>query len=315
LPESGKGEFGYGFFGADKKVAYLRIDGMMAYREALQSLLAQGMQEVEAYARQAYRQLHGKEAPASMTDTLAGIPSATDLFRSLAEDMRKAETDHLIIDLRRNTGGSSIMKEILIYFLYGKSAMQSIDNGYQVKKYSPLYFKVYTADSLTEVNRDKTLALEDTDYDFSEEFKYRKTPRDDAYFKTLFQGAPDFLAELEAQSFARPGHRPRKVLVLCSTFTYSSGFNLMQDLYSQGAVLVGSPSAQSANNFGDSLPFTLTNTGISAFVSHKANFGFPDDNDKGKVLMPHHVLGYDRLCELGFDPNAEVQLALELLGK
>lgn len=168
------------------------------------------------------------------------------------------------------------------------------------------------------MNRARTLPLTNLDYDFDEEAAFQAggldEQRDAAYWRAFFPGVTGFLAELEAGRYARPVHHIEKVVVLCSTLTYSSGYNLMRDLYSLGAVLVGAPSAQSGNNFGDSLPFKLTNTGIQASVSHKANVSFPDDPELGRTLWPHRELTYARLKAAGFDPNAEVGLALDMLG-
>ena len=317
LPDTGKAELGFGFLDSKKQVGYLRIDGMMAYREALQAMQAKGMSEVEGYAREAYRQLHGGQPPKDMDKVVAGIPAAAEVFGGMVGELRRAKTRTLIVDLRKNTGGNSILKEILVYYLYGRQAMQTIQDGYQIKKFSPLYFKVYSKDSLAKVNQGRKLPLMAQGYDFSEEIAFRDgstmAKRDAAYWADFFEGADGFLAELASGAFARPAHKVEKVIVLCSTLTYSSGFNLMRDLYALGAVLVGSASAQSGNNFGDSLPFTLTHTGIQAFVSHKANISFPDDPERGRTLRPHHELTYPKLAATGFDPNAEVRLALDEL--
>ncbi len=82
-----------------------------------------------------------------------------------------------------------------------------------------------------------------------------------------------------------------------------------------GAEIVGTPSAQAANCFGDILNFELPNSGLTFSVSRKTFVLFPDDPEKGKVLKPHHPLTYAKLKELGFDRNAAVLYALEIAGR
>jgi len=83
-------------------------------------------------------------------------------------------------------------------------------------------------------------------------------------------------------------------------------------LYKLGAILVGVPSGQAGNCFGDVLMFKLNNTGISGQVSFKYMLTFPNDPEKGRVLRPNYELTYDKLASYGFDPNAEILLALEI---
>lgn len=80
-----------------------------------------------------------------------------------------------------------------------------------------------------------------------------------------------------------------------------------------GARVVGTPSAQPGNNFGDVLQFQLKNTGLEAFVSHKRNITFPDDPEKGRCLQPHYPITLEKFAIYDFDPNAEILLALEIL--
>jgi hypothetical protein len=123
---------------------------------------------------------------------------------------------------------------------------------------------------------------------------------------------PTFQKWYQTGHYHRPRHALAKVIVLASPFTYSSGFNLMQDLLAQGAVMVGTPSAQSANNFGDSLVLRLQHSGITGFISHKVNVDYPAEPTPGHLIQPDHPLTWQRWAAWGFDPNAEVLLALEL---
>jgi hypothetical protein len=106
---------------------------------------------------------------------------------------------------------------------------------------------------------------------------------------------------------------PKRVVAVSSTATFSSGYTIMQRLWRAGALLVGTPSSQSPNSFGAILTFRLTHSGQTGWVSHDHFVSFPDDAERGRLLMPHHVLPYDKLASYGFDPNAEIIFALEIL--
>ena len=107
---------------------------------------------------------------------------------------------------------------------------------------------------------------------------------------------------------------PENVFVLCSPYTYSSGFTFMSYLYKSGAKLVGTPSGQSGNCFGEPIQFELKNTGIPFTVSTKYFENFPNDSEAGKVLIPHYPMSYEILSKYGFDNNAELLYALDILG-
>lgn len=108
----------------------------------------------------------------------------------------------------------------------------------------------------------------------------------------------------ESGKYHHAVYRPRRVMVFCSPFTYSSGFNMLTALSRQGAILVGTPSAQPLNNFGDTLVSTLKNTGIRCGISYKHIITFPGDLEKSNFLQVDHRLTYDKLASYGFDPNA-----------
>ena len=89
----------------------------------------------------------------------------------------------------------------------------------------------------------------------------------------------------------------------------------MQSLMAQDVILVGTPSAQAPNNFGDSLITRLQHSGITAYISHKVNIGDPAERKMGGVVQPDYPLTWERWAASGFDPNAEVLLTLELARK
>ena len=73
-------------------------------------------------------------------EILEGIPSATNVFKDLVVAMKHAGTRVLIVDLRENTGGNDLMVPMLLYFLFGEGSMVFYDEGFQISRYSELYF-------------------------------------------------------------------------------------------------------------------------------------------------------------------------------
>ncbi|MCP4600523.1 MAG: hypothetical protein GY847_08320 [Proteobacteria bacterium] len=318
LPSTKASVVAYGFLDNDRKTAILVIEDMMNYREACESWFADGLGEALEFTKSAYKRFNPGEPPKNREALLAGIPSATETFISLVREMKKAGTEHLIIDLRQNTGGNSLMRDILIYILFGSRALISMNDGYSITKYSDLFFDNYKERSLKGINGPgASMVLTQNDYDFREEQRYRKargnSNRLSKENQRAYSSIPSFWKVYQSKKYHRPYHTLKKVAVLSSPFTYSSGFNMLTSLYIKGALIVGTPSAQPGNNFGDILFVTLRHTKIMGGVSFKRNLTFPDDPAKGQLLKPDFEMTYEQFRAHQFDANAEVLLALEVL--
>jgi hypothetical protein len=315
MPDMSGSSIAWNFLDKDRQTALLKIDDMSSYREAFESWMDSGMTESLEMARATYQDLHGRAAPEEIDEILAGIPSATDVFKDLALAMKQARTSNLVVDLRENTGGNDLMVPILLYFLFGQETMISYDEGFQISRYSELYFQVYANESLEEVNRGRALPLEVGDYDFSGQQARNKRIDPQALHSAANElaGTTRTFREIFNQGTYENLYRPPHIVVLSSAWTYSSGFTMLAALEGLGATVVGTPSAHAGNNFGDSLLFRLPNTALRGAVSFKQNVTFPDDPDKGRCLTPDVLLTHEKWSSLDFDPNAEVLLALEYL--
>jgi hypothetical protein len=319
VPSMEKTQFAYRFVSPDRRTALLKIDGLNAYREMWEAE-GQGRDVTEEVAL-VYQQILKREAPADAAAALAGIPSAVETFRRLFTEMKEAGSEALIVDLSRNPGGNSLMADILTYFLYGTQKLaQIVTEERSVKKYSPYFFDAFPGRSIEDINRQYTetqsYPLTENDYDFGEDrFKelFLAGKLDLATGMALkYADTPTFLAEMKSGSYAGY-YTPKKVIVTTSHDTYSSGFTMLRYLFKSGATVVGSTSGQSGNGFGNGMMVTLKNTGIRLMISKDAYVVFPEEPTKRKQIKPHHELTYEKLKSYGFDPNAAVLLALELL--
>ena len=281
-----------------EEIAYLRVDHMGSFREASEA----------------------------MGEVGARLPSATETFRALVIDMAAAGTESLIIDLRANGGGSSLMGDILIYMLYGKEALTSIQvatlqAGGQVNRYSAQCFTPpnNVGTTLEKLNRGRPVAVELGGYDFSsffygepEEFESYLAGMEEPPFLGWFKATPTFWSEYQSEDYSGY-YLPENVLVLVSPWTFSSGFTMARDLHRAGATLVGTPSAQASNSFGNGLLWHLDNTGLEGQVTRSYFVIVPEDSGLGQVLPVDYPLTYETLASYDFDPNATFLYAVELL--
>jgi len=300
LPVPGDSGFLYAFLrapGSSKEFVYLRFAHMVGYREA-------------------------QEGRHPIRTKLARPPSATETFRTMVKEMKKRGTEILVVDVRDNSGGNSLIVDILVYFLYGKDALRAVhgfgggESG--VFRYSDLFFKDRPDQSLEKLNAGRRVPLVVGDYEFSWSFaggepiaKRAEPPAEPPGFQFL-RASPTFAPEFESGTDGGYYH-PRKVIVLCDAGTLSAGFSVVATFHSLGAILVGTPSAQAPNSYGAATVFRLTHTGIRGMVPMIAAMHFPHDPAKAHVLPVDYPLTYERLASYGFDPQAEYLYAIELM--
>ena len=311
--------FYYNFIGSDRKNALLTINDMASFREAFEYWDATGQTGRSRYGRRLYKRLNDHEPPDKYEEVLKGIPSATELFLSLFQEMKKNNSEVLIVDLQENFGGLDTMNQILLYFLVGfdKTISLMMKNA-SIRKFSE--FLRNTSERELELNKvpyADTVPLEINDYDFSQDPCFRPEELKQftvASLKDTFEKMPSFLEIFKEREY-EAYYFPKHLVVLSSSRTFSSGFDLMIDLFRLGAVLIGVPSGQAGNSFGDIRRFELTNSKIKGNVSTKYFQAFPDDAEKGRLLIPHYPLSYEKLASYNFDKNATLFYALEKINE
>jgi hypothetical protein len=271
-------------------------------------------------ARKTYERHLGRKAPADRDQVIDALPSATGCFRELVKDMKRAGAKNLIIDLRRCPGGVSNIAEMLMYFIYGKNrTVDVLSESFQVRKYSDVYFRYAQGERFEPANDRRRTAVTINDYDFLEEENYhsradieQKRARVRKDLDDMAVHMPTFHREY-AKGEYEAFYTPENVVVLSEARTFSSAFWMLQCFHKAGAMLVGVPSAQAPNTFSDQNPYRLKRTGLTLYMTYKYSVSFPKLPRDTRVLMPDYVLTYDELKAYGFDPNAAVLLALDVL--
>jgi hypothetical protein len=314
IPSIEKCDFVYDFIDNEKQTAYLRIADMSSYRENFEN---RGISENLFAVKSIYFRYNGVQGPNNTDSLLAGLPSVTETFRNLVVAMKKAQSNTLIVDLRGNGGGNSVMAKILLYFLFGKESMlASGGESSEIIKYSKFYFEKFRNADLEKINQNHVFPLNELDYDLKYDYTIDPGKRNkydvSEMYRSWFATMPTFYNEYISEEFSGY-YRPKKIVVLCSATTFSSAYVLMVNLYNRGAVIVGTPSSQAGNFFGEILSFKLHSSELKGWVSCKYFSYFPNDPEKARVLNPHYQLTYEKLTALHYDPNAELILALEKL--
>jgi hypothetical protein len=303
---------------AQGKIAVLRIANMITCREVFEYFQANGMDHFENVGRWVYRRFNpDADLPAGYADVIAGIPSASTVFRDLCKAMKAAQTRYLIVDLRDNEGGNSLMNQILTYYLVGfEETVALLKANATVRKMSE--FLASTSEEGLDLNQipySPQVPLNITDYDFSLEPDFSGEPYEQSIRADLaraFANMPSFYPEFQSrenEALCFPEH----IFVLSSELTFSTGYNLMADLFQLGGKIVGVPSGQAGNSCGDIRSFTLSNSEIKGNVSTKSFVAFPDDPETGALLRPQHLLTYEQLKAYDFDENAILRYALALI--
>ncbi len=296
VPVCDRSGFCYEFFDSAGQVAYLRIDHMHGYREM--------------YERR--QSADGRN-----------YPSATETFRKLVVEMATANTEMLLVDLRENRGGHTVMADILFYFLYGTDTLIAVKSasfaagGGDVTRVSQHYLGAASRD-IAEFGEGHTVPLVNGDYDFTWDFTgaperfQALLPHASSLLDMFFREMPTF--HLEYVSGTHNGHyRPQQIVVLVSAKTFSAGHNTARYFSLAGATLIGNPPGQAAKLFANAIQLGLRHTGVRIAVSTEYYNHFADDSTMAHALYVHHPLTYDMLSSYEFDPHAEVRYALETL--
>ena len=332
LPDTGKCDFVFDWLGEKGSIAYIRIDKQDEFREyaeeAVSGLAAMDPATKNAYRGQYlkyahtwYQRYHGEEGPDSLELLISGLPSFTEFMIKVTKSLKEHKSENLIIDLRDNQGGVSLLSDILIYFLYGKSELYRVSNdNYSITYLSEPAVRIVPSFNLEELNRsfleENSFEIETGDYDFSllKDWQINRNPEVSEIPASNYKNSKTFYEEYisgEHSAFYTPGN----IFVLGSHKTFSAGYETLVRLIKGGATFAGVPPSQPGNCYGMGISPVqgLKNSKIRLNVSVKRVVTFPEDENKGWQLDPDIPLTYTKYSQYGYDKNATVSLVLELI--
>ena len=301
-----------------EKIAVLRIANMITFREVYEYFRSNGMEIYESWGRRVFQRFYPNETvPDDYDKVISGIPTASSVFCDLFKAMKVDQTKYLIVDLRDNQGGNSLMNQLFTYYLVGvEKTVELLKINGTVRKLSEFLVSMSEGGlDLKQIPYAQEVPLDNSAYDFTldPDFsgeQYESSLRADLErdFAKMPSFYPEFISrENEAIYF------PKQIFILSSEQTFSTGYNLMADLYQLGGKVIGIPSGQAGNSCGDVRPFVLNNSNLQGNVSTKTFIAFPDDPESGELLQPHYPLTYEQFKTYAFDENSALRYALELI--
>lgn len=307
LPDPSRGSLAWNFLDAEGHTAVLSIRDCVNFRENVPLYLGMPNGQGRTFLEASFAKRHGRK-PKDDVELKASFPSALETFAELARAMKSQRTRTLLVDLRDNDGGNSLLGYMLVYVLHGPEGLRKLGASWSLTRYSQLLIENYGEQFRNPV--DEGLPLKPGDYNFQEERQARLGAQAPEAWREPLEMLPDLAAECKSLSCAGI-YPPPRIVALTTPETFSAGFDAVLALRQNGAKVAGTPSGQAPNCFIDGLSFTLPRTGLAGTVSFKAQFSFPPGTPEGRMLPCDLPLTYEKFKALNFDPNAEILLALE----
>lgn len=301
----------WSMIGENQDVAYLGWNSIVS-REVLESAQVNGPQWIDGNINWAYSFLNLPRT-GDVAEDIMRVPSLYEQFYLLSQAIVKQNATHLIIDLRRNGGGMTPIVRPLLYPLYGDTLLNFDFEGEYIRKISPLWLQKIGLSSLEDFNR-----ANQTNYSMGDfvGHSFGNLPAGatlDEKRAIVLNGYDGFGKEYLAKT---PPITHVEIIVLTSPHTFSAAIHFTWFMQKLGrTTLVGVPSRQAGNAFMESTFFNLPATNISVSISNARQVLYAYEDERGQVIRPDYEMSLEDYSRLGFDANAEVLRALEVIKK
>ncbi len=216
-----------------------------------------------------------------------------DVFAKMLREMKAANSPRLIIDLRGNGGGWTMIMYAALYELYGKRFMDTDLGMHFATKVSDGWLKKNNT-TLEQLNQNGGTPLKMGDF-------IERSSSISSF--DWFMCADKSI--LEAQD-GEPIYTPKEIYVVTDVQTFSSAFHTAYMLWKMGAKVVGVTSGQAPNTFMEVTRFKLPNTGLECSASNSLQSCFPTDHPMAKTFTPNIQLSYDDYRQFDFSKDAEL---------
>lgn len=237
--------------------------------------------------------------------TSADIPNYKDsevivaeAFDKMLREMKAAKSKRLIIDLRGNGGGWTMIMYAALYQLYGERFLKT-DMGMNFSvKISEEYLKKNNT-TIEQFNKANGTSLGIGDF-FDE-------PTGIDNMDNFMCANKNILKELKG----KPVYTPKEIFVVTDQWTFSAAFHLAFMMHKMGAKIVGVPSGQAPNTYMECTLFSLPNSGQQCSVSNSIQRCYPDGDKRAQVFTPDIELSYDDYRKFDFNRDAELLYLLK----
>ena len=221
-----------------------------------------------------------------------------DVFAKMLREMKAANSPRLIIDLRGNGGGWTMIMYAALYELYGKRFMDTDLGMHFATKVSDGWLKKNNM-SLEQLNQNRGTTLKMGDF-----------IEQSSSISTFDWFMCANMSILETQN-GEPIYTPKEIYVVTDVQTFSAAFHTAYMLWKMGAKVIGVPSGQAPNTYMEVTRFKLPNTSLECSVSNSLQSCFPKDHAKAKIFTPDFQLTYKDYQKYNFSKDAELLYILD----
>lgn len=298
----------YTFLDNDNNIMYLKLSSIMA-RENYKYSYENGWRNAEDDIKKYYN-TRGIEMPGNINDAILGIPSFSEEFANMLENMKNKGSEYLIIDLRSNGGGWTPITIPSLIMMFGDDYISKDMEGKFIIRISDNYLKKSNI-SLEDFNK-----LRDSDLDIGDYVALKETNTEadlETRRNNIIQGAMSEKRNLLNSLTGKPYYTPKQIFVITDMSTFSAAFHYAFYLWEMGATIVGVPSRQSPNSFMETTPFQLPFTKLSASSSNSLQQFVERGSPMEKALIPEIEITLDDYKTYNFDANTPVLKIIDIL--
>lgn len=307
------GQMDYRFIDPQRQVMMFKVNSIMA-RDNFEFMYENMPEDTYRQLRFYYRYTLHKEMPEDTLQAIRQLPSFSGTFAAMLMEMKKNRSEHLIIDLRGNSGGWTPIVAATLYQLYGDRYLQTDMKMEYYRIISPLYMKKYET-TLEEFNRRRGTNYAFGDYTFGEDEEAMPDVSIDTLRRRFIDGCMSSVKdELRAQQGAAV-YTPKQVFVVTDEHTFSAAFHYAFMLWKMGATVVGVPSSQAPNTFMEQTLLILPYTGLEGSISNSAQIFLPGKDRRAKTFWPDVMMKYEDYRKYGFDKQSEIRYLLDRIGE
>ena len=299
----------YTFTDKQKNTMYFRSTSIMA-RDNIEYMYQAGMNYYDDL-KYCYDKVYHRPMPSDTLKAIASLPSFSEEFEKMLQQMKRNKSENLIIDLRGNGGGWTPITYPTLYQLWGDGYLQKNFQNYLYRLLSPLYMQKLHV-TLEQFNARYHTNYEFGDYTFYESNEKTQAVTDETRTRFVSNSMSCIQDKLAKQN-GQPVYTPKHIYVLADADTYSAAFHYMFYLWKMGAKIVGVPSSQAPNTYMEVTQFTLPRTRLEGSISNSMQLFLSADDPCAKQLIPDILLTYDDYKRYNFVSQAEVLYLLDYI--